>query len=189
MSLIRVLTVITLSALSITPAFAENSPMYFGFGYASTTTKTVNTFGASTSAEADMNGAVLKFGYDINNWIGFEGHLSNTTTNDQSAPTYSVKVDYMALAAARFNLRYDHFTVFALGGVGYAQVKETSSGTLYTTTKAAPAYGVGLDFYGSKSTAVTFSYIQYLDSNDVNLSSVQLGVKFYFDKPKISRRY
>ncbi len=95
----------------------------------------------------------------------------------------------MAFVGARFNLRYNHFTVFTLGGVSYAKIKETGSGSPYTTTIVAPAYGVGLDFYGSESTAITFSYIQYLDSTKVNLSAVQFGIKFYFDKPKIFNRY
>lgn len=189
MPLIKVLTILALSVLSITSAFAENSPMYFGFSYGKTKTKTVNTFAAKTPANASMHGAVVKLGYDINNWIGFEGQLSNTTTHYQPAQTYSVKVEYIALAAARLNLRYDHFTVFALGGAGYARVRETSQGTAHTVTKIAPAFGVGIDLYGSKSTAITLSYIKYLDSTKVNLSSVQLGFTFYFDKPEISRRY
>ncbi len=189
MSFIRVLTIITLSVLSTSQVFADNSRMYFEFDYATNTTNTVNTFGASTSAESDMDGAVIKLGYDLNNWIAFEGHLGSTTTNDESAPTYSSKIDYMAFAGARFNLRYDHFTVYGLAGAGYTQITETSSGTLYETTKAAPAYGVGLDFYGSKTTAFTLSYIQYVDSTEIDLSSFQFGVKFYFDKPKFYKRY
>ncbi len=188
MSLSRILTIITLSAIFTGQALAENSHMYFEIDYAKNTLKTVNTFGTNTSADSDMDGGLVKFGYDLNNWIGFEGHLGSTTTNEDTT-NYTAKIDYMAFAGARFNLRYDHLTVYALAGAGYAQIKETSSAVNYETTKGGPAYGVGIDFYGSKSTSVSLAYIQYVDSTAIDLSSLQLGVKFYFDKPKIQRRY
>ncbi len=67
MFLIRIFALITLSALSITSAFAENSPMYFGLGYANARIKAINTSGTNTSHEADMYRGVLEFSYDFNN--------------------------------------------------------------------------------------------------------------------------
>lgn len=193
MSLIRTFTVVALTLFS-TQSFAEtnsnsNSHHYFEFDYARNTLKTVNTFGAATTAEADMDGGLIKYGYDLNNWLAIEGHLGSTTTNVESAPVYSSNIQYMAFAGARFSMRFDHFTVYGLGGAGYASIKETSSGTDFETNKGTLAYGVGLDFYGSKTTSISVAYIQYVDSTEIDLSSLQLGVKFYFDKPRIKRRY
>ena len=197
MSLLRTFAVIALALFSNQVYSAENSNSvsrhYFEFDYARNTLKTKDTLVAgivtASLVEAEMDGGIIKYGYDINNWFAVEGHLGSTTSQDDAAISYSAKIQYMGFAGARFNLRYDHFTLYGLAGAGYASVKETSAGTEFSTKKGGAAYGIGMDFYGSKTTSISLSYIQYVDSTEVDLSSLQLGVKFYFDKPQFKNRY
>jgi len=186
---IKNLAILTLSLLMTSQAFADNSRLYFEYDLARNSLTTLNTFGTSTSAEADLDGGMIKFGYDFSNYFAIETHLGTSTTNDDLAPTYTVGIDYLGFAGARFNLRYDHLTLYGLAGAGFTRITEKTPATTYETSKIGPAYGVGLDFYGSKTTSISIAYIQYLDETDVNISSFQIGVKFYFDKPKIQKRY
>lgn len=189
MSLFRALTILLITLLSTSPVLAENSHHYFEFGMSTNTLKKQATIGAPTAGEGDIDGGILKYGYDLNNWLAVEGHLGRTGSASDIPGAYTAGIDYMGYAGARFNLRYDHFTVYALGGAGFAQMSESLSGTQYKSNIVSPAYGVGFDFYGSKSTSISLAYIQYLDTGDAQLSSLQLTVKFYFSKPKISSRY
>jgi len=189
MSLLRTLTILTVTMLSTSPVLAENSRHYLEFGLSSSTLNKKASVGAPVQSESDVDGGILKYGYDFNNWFAVEGHLGRTASVENTALSYTSGINYMGFAGARFNLRYDHFTLYALGGAGFAQIAETSSGTDYQLNKVGPAYGVGLDFYGSKSTSISVAYIQYIDTSDVDLSSLQLTIKFYFDKPKIQSRY
>ncbi len=192
MFLIRTFAIIALALFSnqlLAQDNSNNSHHYFEFGLAGTSLITKGTYGAGTSANSDLSGGIIKYGYDFNNWFSAEAHLGATAKNTDSAPTYTVSAQTMAFVGARFSLRYDHFTIYALAGGGYGSIKESTATTDYTTSKTSAAYGLGMDFYGSKTTSVSVSLVQYVDSTEVDLSAIELGIRFYFDKPTIKRRY
>ena len=188
MYLLRALTVVAITLLSTSQVLAENSRHYLEFDVAGIDAKAKDNAGV-VGYDSGMNGFLIKYGYDLNNWFAVEGHLGSSTASDTDAPTYTIKADYLGFLGGRFNLRYDGFTLYGLGGAGFAAVTETESGTEYKTDFTSFAYGAGIEMYGYKSSALTFSIIRYLDVTEGTLTTAQIGFKFYFDTPKFSSRY
>lgn len=189
MYLLRTLTIIAIAYLSTTGSvLAENSRHYFEFDLAGINAKAKDNAGV-VGYDSGMDGFLVKYGYDVNNWLAIETHLGSSKESDNDAPTYTIKADYFGFLGARFNLRYDHFTLYGLAGGGYAKVTETESGTQYNSTFSSFAYGGGMEFYGSSYSAITFSIVRYLDVTEGTLTTGQIGFKFYFDKPKFIHRY
>jgi len=188
MYLLRALTVVAITLLSTSQVLAENTRHYLEFDIAGVNAKAKDNAGV-VGYDSGTNGFFVKYGYDINNWFAVEGHLGNSTESDTDAPTYTIKADAIGFLGGRFNLRYDGFTLYGLAGAAYAAVTETESGTEYKTNFSSVAYGIGMDMYGSKESAITFSIIRYLDVTEGTLTTGQIGFKFYFDKPKFSGRY
>jgi len=188
MYLLKALTIVAISLLSTSQVLAENTRHYLEFDIAGMDAKAKDNANV-VGYDSGMNGFFVKYGYDINNWLAVEGHLGNSGESDDDAPTYTIKASAIGFLGGRFNLRYDGFTLYGLAGAAYVAVTETESGTEYKTNFSSIAYGMGMDLYGSKESAITFSIIRYLDVTEGTLTTAQIGFKFYFDKPKFSGRY
>ena len=163
---------------------AEASHFYIGINASNLTfdiENTSSTFGSNSSA-------ALVLGYDINNIVAVEasyispGIFSRTGGSDED-------ISYGASLFARANLRFERTTLFFLGGATKLGVTNAS----YDDTGLA--YGMGIDFYGLKNTALTLKYANFFDSetttgnNAVKLDGISLGFTHYFDTPRFSNRY
>lgn len=172
-------------------AMAENSPFYIGINAASFESTTTDTSQTETSTSYD--GAMLNFGYDINNYFSLE-LLTGASSSADESPTISSKIDYTGGVYARFNLRFNRVTLSLLGGYATTGISTTVGNTTTSDSESGQSAGIGIDFYGTRDLALSLrTMILYAKDNpgggDTVLSATTFGITYYFDKPKIHSRY
>ena len=145
-----------------------------------------------TDLEEDLHAGMLVFGRDLSNVFSVEAHLGKTNTVDDGAFTASWQ--YIGAAFARANLRYEKVNWYLLGGYGTAKAEVKLNGQTFSEdTITGPAYGAGVEIFGGPHTALTISYIRYVDddSGDVQgeIKSTNIGFVYHFDWLPDSPRY
>lgn len=163
---------------------AEPSHFYIGLGWGNYAFSIQN----SGTTYSNSSGPALDLGYDLNNILAIQGSyvVPDTFTGTGGA---TENISYAASLFLRANLRFERSSIFLLAGGSYIGENNSS----YKGT--GPAYGIGIDFYGTKDAAITLKYVTYLDvkatnsSNKVNANGVTLGFTYYFDTPTFSDRY
>jgi hypothetical protein len=146
-----------------------------------------------------FNGAVLKIGYDLTNFLGIEAHGGVTTEKTFLEATGSGLVDVRMEHAgiyARLNWREKNSMLYALVGYGYYKIREdfTSSfdpadDALYETDLSGLSYGIGAELFGSGKTSVTANWMQLIKEKDEfdvewNAQAVYIGITYYFTPQK-----
>jgi len=175
--------------IGLTPGLvsAECSPFYLGVNAARFDSK-FNSY--------EPRGAMAHLGWDMNNWLALElaGGGSENYRDEQSGNT--TQVDYVGSAFVRFNLRFNHVTVYLLGGYSSTQQTATTGAVTTETSSSGGSYGYGIDFYGTRDLALSFRRVEFIDIDDpnnasenVHLGATMIGITYYFDKPRIHRRY
>ena len=166
--------------------------------------------------EVEMDQGMFYMGYDLSNWLAFEAHLGKTnriSLTDPSGDFINIGTDYVAAAFVRLNLRYEKVTWYAMAGVSTVQVNgdyditngaASITGTLgnffnltglaatgtFDDSITGSAYGGGMEFYGTRNTAITLSWIRYFDDSDAGaLTVASLGFVHHFDWPRTASRY
>jgi len=179
MALIRTLIFTILTLAFAGTAQAGSSPMYFGLGIADYSAE-----GNDTTAD----GIFLNFGIDIGNYFAIEAVAANSDRYESTTTGDYAEIDYYAALYGRFNLRYDHLTLYLMAG--YATLSATTSfyGTDDTYEDSGLTYAAGIDLYGTKNTAISVRYYDYIDE-DSHITGINIGLNFYFDVPRINKRY
>jgi len=187
MTVLRYLYIILTLSLSLcfsanTYAGDGNTPLYIGIG------KSFFTFEDSTSINA--SGYYLNLGLDLGNYFAIEALSSSSAIDEFDAESY--EIDYYHGIFARFNLRYDHFTVYLLAGYGTTSLTYTTTvggGSTVAVDDSGFSYGIGMDLYGTKNAALTLRAMDYIDE-DFHMLGAVMGFHFYFDDiPRIQKRY
>ena len=167
--------------LAATTAQAKESPFYFGFDVGDFAYEESGT-GADVFNDAD--GISIRIGYDLNNYLAVEGQLVSTDDFESSTAS-TLSLGTTASLFARANLRFQRATIFARGGI-----------TRVTSGNASDedfGYGIGIDFYGTKNTALTLMSTKYYVAKNNGLetdyNAMTFGVTYYFGLPRISKRY
>ena len=179
MTLIRTLFVVALTFAFVSKASADNSPMYFGLGIADYEFE---------GSPITMDGYYLNYGIDIGNYFAIEGIIANSSQYENAAASLTSEIDYYGALYGRFNLRYDHVTLYVMAGYATVSTTTTVSGTAFETEDSGVTYAVGIDLYGTQNTALTIRYYDYLDE-DIHATGINIGLNFYFDVPRIHKRY
>jgi len=164
-----------------TRAYAQNPRFYAGLDYSSFKLKEISG--------VNLKGGKLRLGFDINNYLALEGHAGASGADTDETTGLDYKINYMASTFIRGNLRFNRFTVYALAGWSLAEARVsglTGAVSEDKTYNAGASYGGGMDFYGSKNTAITLSYIQY---NKVEMSAFSVGFVHYFAVSSLDKRY
>lgn len=166
---------------------AETSELYIGINAANFDSK-YNSY--------EPEGGIVQLGWDMNNWLALEVAAGTSSKYSDETTGDSSQVDYVAGAFLRFNIRLDRITLYAMGG--YSKAKQTStSGSVTTideTSGGSLAYGI--DFYGTRDLALSVKRIEFFDiedqnnpNNNAHLGATLVGITYYYDTPKIRRRY
>lgn len=182
MAYIKIIVFTLLSFTMIGNVQADNTPLYFDLGIIEYDFDDLDT---------TLNGTALNFGVDISNYFGVEAFMANSEKYESSTTTItSFNIDYVAAALLRFNLRYDHVTLFLLGGYSRNKATINIGAGNETFTSSVEVYGAGIDIYGTRQTAITVRWYQFGDDPDISESSeMSVGLHFYFDVPRIHKRY
>ncbi|MDH5571668.1 MAG: porin family protein [Gammaproteobacteria bacterium] len=193
--IIKALTLITFALILTTNVYAIDFQLYSGLDYSKINDKT---------ASSSLSGANVRLGLDINKYIAIEGYAgrSNTTVTSYTVSgvtntDYTYKVNYSSGVVLRGNLRFDRnrAALFGFAGYGYsdANIESASANTKIHISESSPVYGIGLDLYGTKQAALTFTAGTYLDKKisgaDTKITSYTLGFTYYFKIPEFRQRY
>ena len=185
--MIKSLTKLAVLAAFITPIqinASEPSHFYVGLGWGSYAFDIKN----SGVEYGNSSGIALDLGYDFNNIVAIQASYISPDNFDATGGT-NEDINYAASLFVRANLRFERSSIFFLAGG--SKVSENNS----SYDGNGLAYGMGVDFYGSKNTAVTLKYVRYLDadttvgSNNVKLDGATIGFTHYFDTPRFNDRY
>ncbi|MDH5518335.1 MAG: porin family protein [Gammaproteobacteria bacterium] len=132
-----------------------------------------------------------RYGYDVGNVVSFEIDYSQT---DFAAPTSTIStLDSATNLMLNFNHRYESVNIYL--ALGYGSVAMTQPGLIYRDGFNGPAYGVGIELYGSKDTAISFSWLRRLASQEdpaipqAEVDSVRVGIVHHFDFANTISRY
>lgn len=145
--------------------------------------------------EDNTLGGTIQVGYDLHNFFALEAHLGLTYDSYEEttgAVTVSEKaLLYHASVYLRGNLRFDAFTLFAVGGYTYLRNDfefEINPPTPPfesfddTESDSDVSYGGGIDLYGNATTAVTFKWMRVIDLGDEGeLDAWYIGITHYLD--------
>lgn len=146
-----------------------------------------------------FNGAVIKLGYDLTNFLGIEAHGGATAEQTYINETGTGLVDAQfghAGIYARLNWRATNSMLYAL--VGYSYFNVNSNFTSYTDPAddrsyddnlSGLSYGIGAELFGSPKTSVTANVMQLIKEKDEfgfewNVRTVYIGITHYFNKQK-----
>lgn len=136
----------------------------------------------------EMSGQSYQYGYDFSNLLSME---LNYSAPDVTGTTATVlPVDSVGSLMFHFNRRYESITAYFMVGASYIALAASSPFTdeLYTGV----AYGVGIELYGSKNTAISFTWAttEYdLDGFTTDVDVTRVGLIHHFDFAKSSSRY
>lgn len=182
----KITPVIIVTAALLLPclARAESSPLYIGINAAQFDSK---------YTDAELDGGMINLGVDLNNYIALEIAGGLSKTEEDAATATTDKINYVASAFLRFNLRFDRVTVYVLGGYSQAEGKTTTATTTTVTTDNGGSYGYGIDFYGTRDLALSVRRVEFFDidteTEKAHLGATMLGITYYFDTPKLHSRY
>ena len=182
LSVIMALGVLTVSQSALA---TEGEPhWYVGVNYASFETTDVST----TKDDVGTNGALIKLGYDFNNWLGVEGFIARSTTSKpENGTTY--KLNYLSYFGPRVTLRMENFVLYATAGGALIGDEACLNNVCTTKQGANVAAGFGFDMFGSDNIALNLSVMYYETEQASNSYSISAGISWYFDNPKVVPRY
>ena len=178
---IGILLVFLTSTASASPSFRG---LYFGGSFARHDINDIDD---------RFNGAVLKLGYDLTNFLGIEAHGGATAEQTFLEATGAGLVDVQFQHAgiyARLNWRSTNSMLYALVGQSYYKIHvDYTSIPDYEDNLSGLSYGIGAELFGSGKTSVTANIMQLIKEKDEfgsewNVRTVYLGITHYFNTQK-----
>lgn len=146
--------------------------------------------------EDDALGGTILVGYDLHKFFAIESRLGlsyDSAEEVSGADTISAKALLShASIYLRGNLRFDNFTLFAVGGYSYvrldyeAEINAPSIGIRTSIDDSDNeddvSYGGGIDLYGNATTALSFQWMRILDKGDEGeIDAWYIGITHYLD--------
>jgi hypothetical protein len=184
---IGILLVFLTSTASASPSFRG---LYFGGSFARHDINDIDD---------RFNGAVLKLGYDLTNFLGIEAHGGATAEQTFLEATGAGLVDVQFQHAgiyARLNWRSTNSMLYALVGYSYYKIHEDftsysdpADNYSYDDNLSGLSYGIGAELFGSGRTSVTANIMQLVKEKDEfgfewNVRTVYIGITHYFRTQK-----
>lgn len=142
---------------------------------------------SDTYSDDDLSATSYQYGYDFSNFLSLE--LNYSSPEVETASTALTDVSSLASIMIRFNRRYESINIyFMLGGssVSYTDISAADE------TYSGVTYGVGIELYGSKNTAVSFTWstTEFDDASAITeLDITKIGLVHHFDFSKTRSRY
>lgn len=148
----------------------------------------------SNTVDESLGGVAVKLGRDFTNFFGVEGHVG--MSDEEEAAGFRYQIDYFASLFGRFNLHLNNnVSLYAMAGGSY--VKTSGSATFPAPVGAVSlvdddaglAYGAGVQAFGDEDLSINLGWVRYLHTSDATLDAFNVGLTYYFDWPRIRRRY
>jgi len=144
----------------------------------------------------DALGGTFLVGYDLHKFIAIESRLGlSYDSAEEVSGADSIKIKALLSHASiylRGNLRFDSFTLFAVGGYSYVRldfesdINAPSIGIVEQIDDSENfddiSYGGGIDLFGNATTAVSFQWMRVLDRGDEGeIDAWYIGITHYLD--------
>lgn len=160
------------------PAMAiDEYTSYFGFDYMLT------DFEDDSGVSADLDAAAVRFGSYLSENAALEARLGFSASDD-TVTVNSVNVDYeldnFVGVYARGILPYQTVELYGIVGLTRADLSVSQLGNLADGDETGFSYGVGLDFKIGERVAIGLEYMMLIDSSDYELTTTNIGGKYYF---------
>lgn len=139
-------------------------------------------------SDDEMSGTSYQYGYDFSNFISLE---FNYSAPDVTGDTASVlTVNSLSSVMMRFNHRYESINTYFMVGAALLDYSVVSPAS--DESETGVSYGVGIELYGSKNTAISFTWTTSefeKDGSVAELDTTRIGLIHHFDFAKTHQRY
>jgi len=154
------------------PALAiDEYRSYFGFDYLLT------DFETDSGSSVDLDAVSARFGSYLNENVALEARLGFSASDDTVAGV-TYELDNFVGVYARGIMPYE--TVELYGIVGFTRVDLAIPGNPADGDDSGFSYGAGLDFKVGERLAIGLEYMMLIDSSDYELTTTNIGFKYYF---------
>jgi len=138
-------------------------------------------------SDSDLSGESFQYGYDFSNLLSLEVNYSTPDSLDAD-----VKVDSVSSLMVRFNQRYESINTYFMVGVSQFVTTDLIAPVEKESLEGV-SYGFGLELYGSKNTAISFTWSKNEYDTDaggkVDVDITRIGLIHHFDFGKSHGRY
>ena len=155
--------ILSLSMMAGSAQAQAPAKMYYGFGFADSTTD----YGAGV--EEDMGTLNATLGFQLLDFVGIE--LEAGSASDQASSVLSDPVFTYQAAMLRLGYRWDRAGVYILGG----QARFDSDAS---TSDTENVFGLGLNLFGNETTALNLHFLRFGDDGEITTASI--GFQYYF---------
>lgn len=185
---------IALLLVLLTPAMSYAAGNYYQQGaiYTGINLVKFDDFGAG-----GVNGYTFQLGIDVSEYLALEGHVGMTNeveqnlTNGTDYINTKERVSYASIIA-RGNLRFERTTLFGFVGMTYAtengsidySIGGTPGSADIDEAESSATYGIGVDLYGNKTTAITLKAVRVYKAKDDtqnDIDATMLGITHYIN--------
>lgn len=159
----------------------------FGVSQAGETRHFMGIYSDSYS-NGDIDSTSYQYGYDFSNLISVEVNFSAPDVTGTTAGLYSI--DSVSNVMLRFNNRYESINTYFM--IGATNVALTTVTPVADEAITGLAYGIGIELYGSKNTAISFTWTssEFDEADSVTkMDTTRIGLIHHFDFGKPSSRY
>jgi len=171
---------LAISALSEAGWVAEapRPNSYIGFNVAS------SELSGATLGTVAMSNLNLRLGYHFADFFAVESHLG--WGSDNTGVLLKSPNSRYASLFLRLNLPFERVNVYLLAGGSYFETDVVTTTAAKQGNETSPAYGLGIELFGNRDTALTLELARYLDSaTQDRYDSVGVGFVTHFDWPRL----
>jgi len=172
---------LAISSLAAASGWVAETPRpnsYVGFNAASSEL-VGNTVG--TVAMSNLN---LRLGYHVSPFFAVEGHVG--WGSDNTGVLLKSPNSRYASFFLRFDLPFDRVNLYLLAGGSAFEADVVTATAAKQGNETSPAYGLGIELFGNRDTALTLEMARYLDNTlKDRYDSVGVGFVTHFDWPTL----
>lgn len=143
----------------------------------------------------NISGGALISGLNLNQFFAIESLFGSLSDGSSTANGIETKneIDYFSTIRVRLNFhRRKMIPYFYLGytGMSMTAVRTTTNTGATTRTEGGEggySYGVGIDLFGNRNTAIFLSTGVLLKNENLNLTSSIIGFRYYLSRQRLMR--
>jgi hypothetical protein len=133
----------------------------------------------------NTHGYIARVGYDLGSYLGIEGRIGVGDKSTTDGAGLRMEAQRAAGIYARANLPLERLKLYVIGGYATVSVKGELVGTATNTKELkGTSYGVGIELYGNRTTALTAEYMRYV--SEQTYTDAPLGLDNKFDVNAVS---
>lgn len=169
------------AAVALTlPLVANAEDSYFGVDYMMT------TYDEAGFAEFEPTVLALKFGRNMSESLAIEGRFGFGMSDDSmeicdGCPDLTLEIDsFMGAYVKGIAPLSERAHFYGLLGMTRGELTASLDGDSVSETETDLSYGVGAEFLVGQTTGLNFEYLQAIDKDGAEVSSLTIGLVFHY---------